>query len=148
MNRERTGEKTRKRTRTRARHPVGGLRTRLVATFVAVALISAVTATALAYREARTAVLQRTQNTAVNDVRARVGAVAVDFDLPPDQRSLDRFAARVSEGIGGRIVAVRYRDLSATSDPYADTASRIGAGLRAAVRAGDDAVFQRVRWRD
>ncbi|MGW3085885.1 ATP-binding protein [Streptomyces sp. NPDC001108] len=148
MNRERTGEKTRKRTWTRARHPVGGLRTRLVATFVAVALISAVTATALAYREARTAVLQRTQNTAVNDVRARVGAVAVDFDLPPDQRSLDRFAARVSEGIGGRIVAVRYRDLSATSDPYADTASRIGAGLRAAVRAGDDAVFQRVRWRD
>ncbi|MFF2007613.1 ATP-binding protein [Streptomyces sp. NPDC058195] len=133
--------------RARARHPVGGLRTRLVATFVAVALISAVTATALAYREARTAVLQRTQNAAVDDVRERVGAVAADFDLPPDQQTMARFAARVSEGIGGRIVDVRYRDLSATSDTYADTASRIGPELRTAVRTGDDAVFQRVQWR-
>nr|WP_030121885.1 hypothetical protein [Streptomyces californicus] len=41
---------------------VGGLRVRLVVTFVLVALLSAVTATALAYRDARTAVLQRTQN--------------------------------------------------------------------------------------
>lgn len=80
------------------RRLVGGLRVRLVVTFVLVALLSAVTATALAYRDARTAVLQRTQNTAVNDLRERVATVAAGFDLPPDQRSLSRFAAQVSRG--------------------------------------------------
>ncbi|MGW0958247.1 ATP-binding protein [Streptomyces gelaticus] len=130
----------------RSRYLVGGLRTRLVVTFVVVALVSAVTATALAYRDARTAVLQRTQNAAVNDLRARVGAVAADFDVPPDQRSLSRFAAKVSEGIGGKIVVARYQDLSAVSDSLADTTSRITAELRTAVMTGDDAKFQRVQW--
>ncbi|MGW1408158.1 ATP-binding protein [Streptomyces sp. NPDC002403] len=133
--------------RRRSLRLVGGLRTRLVVTFVVVALISAVTATALAYRDARTAVLQRTQNAAVNDLRERVGAVAADFDLPPDQRSLSRFAAKVSEGIGGNIVVARYQDLSAVSDSFADTTSRITVELRTAVMTGGDAEFQRVRWR-
>ncbi|WUT32782.1 HAMP domain-containing histidine kinase [Streptomyces sp. NBC_00691] len=124
------------------------MRTRLVVTFVVVALISAVTATALAYRDARTAVLRRTQDAAVNDVRARVTAVAADFDLPPDQRSLGRFAAKVSDGLGARIVVARYQDLVAVSDPLADTEGRITVELRSAVRAGDGTRFQRVMWRD
>ncbi|MFJ9678411.1 ATP-binding protein [Streptomyces sp. NPDC101194] len=131
----------------RTRRLVGGLRTRLVVTFVVVALISAVTATALAYRDARTAVLQRTQNAAVDDVRERVTSIAADFDVPPDQRTLSRFATKVSEGIGARIVVVRYQDLVAVSDSLADTEGRITAELRAAVRAGGGARFQRVVWR-
>ncbi|MER5771709.1 HAMP domain-containing sensor histidine kinase [Streptomyces sp. NPDC001985] len=123
------------------------MRLRLVVAFVIVALASAVTATALAYRDARTAVLQRTQNAAVDDIRQRVGAVAADFDLPPDQRSLARFAAKVSEGIGARIVVARYQDLSAVSDALAETEGRITTELRAAVRAGEGARFQRVMWR-
>ncbi|MET9092999.1 HAMP domain-containing sensor histidine kinase [Streptomyces cyaneofuscatus] len=130
-----------------SRRLVGGLRVRLVVTFVVVALISAVTATALAYRDARTAVLQRTQNAAVNDLRERVGVVAADVDLPPDERTLARFASKVSEGIGARIVVARYQDLSATSDSLAETEGRITAELRAAVRAGSGARFQRVEWR-
>lgn len=130
-----------------SRRFVGGLRVRLVVTFVLVALVSAVTATALAYRDARTAVLQRTQNTAVDDLRERVAAVAAGLDLPPDQRSLSRFAAKVSEGLGARTVVARHQDLSAVSDAYADTEGRITAELRAAVRAGDGARFQRVQWR-
>ncbi|MFE5542475.1 ATP-binding protein [Streptomyces sp. NPDC056534] len=132
----------------RSRRLVGGLRTRLVVTFVVVALISAVTATALAYRDARTAVLRRTQDAAVNDVRTRVTAVAAEVDLPPDQRSLARFAAKVSDGLGARIVVARYQDLVAVSDPLADTEGRITVGLRSAVRAGDGARFQRVMWRN
>ncbi|MFF2405321.1 ATP-binding protein [Streptomyces sp. NPDC058092] len=131
----------------RSRRLVGGLRTRLVATFVAVALISAVTATALAYREARTAILQRTQNAAVNDLRERATAVAADFDLPPDQQSLSRFAAKVSEGVGVRPVVARYQDLVAVSDSLAGTEDLITIDLRTAVRAGDGARFQRVVWR-
>lgn len=130
-----------------SRRLVGGLRVRLVVTFVLVALVSAVTATALAYRDARTAVLQRTQNTAVNDLRERVAVVGAGLDLPPDQRSLSRFAAKVSEGLGARIVVARHQDLTAVSDAYADTEGRITAELRAAVRSGDGARFQRVQWR-
>lgn len=117
-------------------------------TFVVVALISAVTATALAYRDARTAVLRRTQDAAVNDLRTRVTTVAAEVDLPPDQRSLARFAAKVSDGLGARIVVARYQDLVAVSDPLADTEGRITVGLRSAVRAGDGARFQRVTWRN
>ncbi|MFJ5137691.1 ATP-binding protein [Streptomyces sp. NPDC088707] len=134
--------------RGRSRRLVGGLRTRLVVAFVVVALISAVTATALAYRDARTAVLRRTQDAAVNDVRTRVTAVVADFDLPPDQRSLARFAAKVSDGLGARIVVARHQDLVAVSDPLADTEGRITVELRSAVRAGDGTRFQRVTWRD
>ncbi|RSS57626.1 sensor histidine kinase [Streptomyces sp. WAC01280] len=123
------------------------MRTRLVGAFVVVALVSAVTATALAYRDARTAVLQRTQNAAVNDLRERVTAVAADFDVPPDQRSLSRFAAKVSDGIGARIVVARYQDLVAVSDSLADTEGRITAELRTAVRTGTGSRFQRVMWR-
>ncbi len=141
------GSPRRRSLRLGSRRLVGGLRVRLVVTFVLVALLSAVTATALAYRDARTAVLQRTQNTAVNDLRERVATVAAGFDLPPDQRSLSRFAAQVSEGLGARIVVARHQDLTAVSDAYADTEGRITAELRAAVRAGDGARFQRVQWR-
>lgn len=134
----------------RSRRLAGGLRVRLVAGFVIIALISAVTATALAYRDARTAILQRTQNTAVNDLRERVGAIAADFDVPPDQESLAGFAGRVSAGIGigSPIVVARYQDLVAVSDPLADTDGRITTELRAAVRAGERARFQRVMWRE
>ncbi|MFE1547630.1 ATP-binding protein [Streptomyces sp. NPDC058718] len=134
--------------RSRGSRFAGGLRTRLVVAFVVVALLSAVTATALAYRDARTAVLQRTQNAAVNDLRERVTAVAADFDVPPDQRSLSRFAAKVSDGIGARIVVARYQDLVAVSDSLADTEGRITAELRTAVRTGTGSRFQRVMWRD
>ncbi|MFV6026210.1 ATP-binding protein [Streptomyces sp. NPDC056264] len=149
----RTGRRSRPRSsggrpERRSRRLVGGLRTRLVVTFVVVALISAVTATALAYRDARTAVLRRTQDAAVNDLRTRVTAVAAEVDLPPDQRSLARFAAKVSDGLGARIVVARYQDLVAVSDPLADTEGRITVGLRSAVRAGDGARFQRVMWRN
>ncbi|MEU7019279.1 ATP-binding protein [Streptomyces sp. NPDC046203] len=130
----------------RVRRFAGGLRARLVVTFVLVALVSAVTSTALAYRDARTAILRRTQDTAVHDLRERAGSVAADFDLPPDQRALSRFAAKVSDGLGARIVVARYRDLVAVSDAYADTSGRITPELRAAVRAGDGARFQRVTW--
>ncbi|MFE7426561.1 ATP-binding protein [Streptomyces sp. NPDC057545] len=123
------------------------MRTRLVVTFVLVALVSALTATTLAYRDARTAVLRRTQDTAVDDLRERATAVAADFDLPPDQESLSRFAAKVSDGLGARIVVARYQDLVAVSDMLADTKERITVELRAAVTTGNGARFQRVTWR-
>ncbi|WUC97740.1 HAMP domain-containing histidine kinase [Streptomyces sp. NBC_00525] len=130
------------------RRVTGGLRLRLVLAFVVVALLSAATATALAYRDARTAVLQRAQNATVKDFRDQVGTVSADFDLPPSQKSLFRFAAKVSERTGGRTVVARYRSLSATSDTFAGPTPWLTAELRAAVTTGDSAVFQRVRWQE
>ncbi|MFD4832035.1 ATP-binding protein [Streptomyces uncialis] len=135
--------------RRRPRRLIGGLRVRLVVAFVVVALISAVTATALAYRDARTAVLQRTQQAAVHDLRDQVTAVAADFEIPPDQRSLSRFTAQVAEGLvsDSRVVIARYQDLVAVSDSRVDPDARISPELRTAVHIGDEARFQRVMWR-
>lgn len=130
----------------RRRLRYGGLRTRLVVTFVIVALISAATATGLAYRESRTAVLKRAQQAAMTDFRNRVSEVAADFDIPPDQRGLTRFTTNVSHRLGGgAIVVTRYRDLTATSDTLADQ-TRITPELRATVRTTGRMNFQRVEW--
>ncbi|MFJ2743538.1 ATP-binding protein [Streptomyces sp. NPDC087440] len=125
---------------------LGGLRTRLVVAFVLVALVSAVTSTALAYRESRTAVLQRAQDSFQKDFLARVNTVVPEVVMPPDVRSLASLATRVSEGLGGApLVVARYQDLKATSDSLADD-SRISPQLRAAVASQDRTSFQRVQY--
>ncbi|MFC5253301.1 ATP-binding protein [Streptomyces nigrescens] len=124
---------------------VGGLRSRLVVTFVLVTLLSAVTTAALAHRECRNAVLKRAQNTTMTEFRNRVSEVAADIDIPPDQSTLTRFAASVSRGLGADIVVARYHDLTATSDSLADQ-TRITPELRTAVRTAGRMHFQRVEW--
>ncbi|MER5930924.1 HAMP domain-containing sensor histidine kinase [Streptomyces sp. NPDC002054] len=122
----------------------GGLRSRLLAAFVLVALVSAATATGLAYRESRTAVLKRAQQAVMADFLEQVGEAAADVDMPPDRRSLIRFAENVSNGLDrGTLVVAHYRDLRVTSDTMADQ-TRITPELRAAVRAGGRTNFQRV----
>ncbi|MFE3768012.1 ATP-binding protein [Streptomyces sp. NPDC059122] len=129
----------------RLRARLGGLRIRLVVTFVLVTLISAVTSTTLAYRESRVAVLERAQNALQTDFRNRVGDVAADLDIPVDQSTLTRFAVSVSRGLGDDIVVARYHDLTATSDSLADQ-TRITPELRTAVRTTGRMRFQRVEW--
>ncbi|MER7348251.1 HAMP domain-containing sensor histidine kinase [Streptomyces aurantiacus] len=136
-----------RRPRVRALRRLGGLRARLVVAFVLVALVSAVTATALAYRESRTAVLQRKQDAVLTDVRNRVEQAAADFDVPADEVSLTRFAAGIADGLGGdAVVVTQYRSLKASSDASADR-TRITPALREAVRTRDRMSFQRVDWR-
>ncbi|MGA4840661.1 ATP-binding protein [Streptomyces sp. G45] len=125
-----------------------GLRTRLVVAFLAVALLGTVTATALAYREASDALLKRAQDSAQDDLRARVDILAPDFGIPPDQRSLKRFAASVAAGLAERpLVVARYENLKAASDGPPDD-PRITSDLRAAVRASGRMSAQRVTYRD
>ncbi|MEU6327926.1 HAMP domain-containing sensor histidine kinase [Streptomyces sp. NPDC047049] len=122
-----------------------GLRGRLIITVVVVALISAVTATALAYRESRDAVLKRAQSAAVDDFHNRVGQLATELDVPPDLRSLTRFATEVSSGLHGSLVLARYREYTASSDASADR-TRITPELRAAVRDRARVSQQRVEY--
>ncbi|QEV19390.1 sensor histidine kinase [Streptomyces alboniger] len=121
----------------------GGLRARLVVAFVLVALVSAVTATGLAYRESRTAVLDRKQDAVRSDFRGRVEQVAADLSMPPDEVSLTRFAVSVAEGLGDAVVVAEYRSLTASSDASADR-TRISRSLRDAVRDRNRMSLQRV----
>ncbi|WP_432000306.1 ATP-binding protein [Streptomyces sioyaensis] len=122
---------------------IGGLRGRLIVTVVVVALISAVTATALAYRESREAVLKRAQSAAVDDFRNRIEQLAPELDVPTDRRAMDRFAHDVSSGLRGSLVVARYREVTAVTDPSADR-TRITPELRAAVRTHSRVSLQRV----
>lgn len=145
---DRSAAKTAPRSAARARWRLprfDGLRGRLIITVVVVALISAVTATALAYRESRDAVLKRAQSAAVNDFHSRVGQLATELDVPPDLRSLTRFATEASSGLHGSLVLARYREYTASSDASADR-TRITPELRAAVRTHTRVSHQRVEY--
>nr|WP_323451460.1 HAMP domain-containing sensor histidine kinase [Streptomyces sp. YSPA8] len=133
-----------RRPRLRVRRWFGGLRTRLVVAFVLVALVSAVTTSALAYRESRTAVLERKQDAVLTDFTNRVDQAAADFDVPADEASLNRFATGIADGLGDdALVVARYRSLTASSDASADR-TRITPALRDAVRKYNRMSFQRV----
>ncbi|WP_055566678.1 sensor histidine kinase [Streptomyces atriruber] len=121
----------------------GGLRGRLVVAFVLVAVVSAVTATGLAYRESRNAVLERKQDAVRTDFKNRVDQAAADLAMPPDEVSLTRFAVGVADGLGDTVVVAEYRTLTASSDASADR-TRISGSLRDAVRTRNRMSLQRV----
>ncbi|WP_411146286.1 ATP-binding protein [Streptomyces sp. x-80] len=123
---------------------LGGLRGRLTAAFVLGCLLITVTATALAYRQARTAIVERVQAHAMQELRSSVADAAADFDVPPDQRSLTRFAMQVAEHLGdtSKIMA-RYGTLTGVSDETADY-SLISNELRDAISREGRLVFQRI----
>ncbi len=63
-----------------------GLRTRLIAAFLLVAAISAVSTAALTYQQARTAILKQSQDTAVSSLRDQLETQSIT--LPMDQQQL------------------------------------------------------------
>ncbi|MET9296055.1 ATP-binding protein [Streptomyces sp. NPDC003077] len=74
---------------------VSGLRARLVVAFVLVAAVSALTTSALTYREARNAILQRSQDTAIQDLRGQINSLAPDLAVPPARADLDEFTRQL-----------------------------------------------------
>ncbi|WP_267716885.1 sensor histidine kinase [Streptomyces sp. CoH17] len=122
-----------------------GLRLRLVVAFTLVAVVATVTTGALTFREARTGVLQQSQDTVIEEFRHRVNTLVPNYRFPPEPADLQSFADDVSRG--GRSqpwrVLVAYRDASATSvpdDPFAELSS----AMRESVRSRRATVFQRV----
>lgn len=102
----------------------------------------------LAYREARTAILKRAQDSFQRSLHDRVTTVAPDIDLPPTERGLTELAERLSRSLDGApLVVSRYRELQGTSDSLADQ-SRITPKLREAVRTRSTMSFQRVTHHD
>ncbi|WP_189233440.1 sensor histidine kinase [Streptomyces flaveolus] len=124
---------------------LGGLRLRLVVAFAFVAAAATVTTGALTFREARTGILQQSQDTVIEDFRDRVNALVPNYRFPPDRTDLESFAADVARG--GRSqnwrVLAAYRELSATSTP-GDAFGELSPGMRESVRSRRATVFQRV----
>jgi len=128
------------------RRRLRGLRARLVVAFALVATVAAATTGALTFREARTGVLQQSQDTVIRQLRTQVSQRAPDLFFPPTRPELGRFAHDIAdtEATGSWRVLVAYGDLSASSvpdDPFAE----LTPAVRKAVAAGRATVFQRVR---
>ncbi|MFJ4500353.1 ATP-binding protein [Streptomyces sp. NPDC088864] len=120
-----------------------GLRTRLVAAFLFVAAVSAATTAALTYREARSAILQQAQDTAVAQFRDRVGSYSVTLPLDAEQLRRLCLALARSGSAHSWTVFAEYGELkvSSTDRPSSEV---ITADLRDATRASAHGSFQRV----
>lgn len=129
----------------RPRFRLSGLRGRLLVAFVLVSALSAVTATVLAYDQARDAILKRADTSALREFRDRVREAVREFDVPPDRAAMTKLANAVAAGARDARVVVRYRDLSATVGDVADQAM-ITAELRSDVRTRQRVGTQRVEW--
>ncbi|WBO61513.1 sensor histidine kinase [Streptomyces camelliae] len=122
-----------------------GLRVRLVVAFGLVAVVAALSTGALTFREARTGILQQSQDTVIRLLRDRVDTLAPDLAFPPAQRDLSSFATEVAQGDPARRwrVLVTYHGLSATSIPQ-DPFTEPTPALRRAATTQTPTVFQRV----
>jgi two-component system sensor histidine kinase MtrB len=88
--------------------PLRGLRPRLLTSFVLVAMASSLGTGALAFREARTGVLQQSQDSVINQFRTSVDAVAPYIPFPPEQSDLQSAVDQVlyaNRASGWRIMA-------------------------------------------
>ncbi|MFH8787923.1 ATP-binding protein [Streptomyces roseoverticillatus] len=119
-----------------------GLRARLVLAFLLVAALSALTTAALTFREARTAILKRTQDTAIEALRSQVNSQVPDYTFPLSQQSLQDLQHRLNAAGSAQrwTIQLRYRGggLTPGGNPR-----RIPQGVQEKVRAGIPA-FQRL----
>ncbi|WP_406456782.1 HAMP domain-containing histidine kinase [Streptomyces sp. NBC_00876] len=120
-----------------------GLRTRLIAAFLFVAAVSAATTATLTYREARSAILQQAQDTAVDQFRDRVSAKGIS--LPLDRTWLREMCLSLArEGKSHTwTVFAEYGNLRASSSDR-PSSTVITPVLRAAARGNSHGSFQRV----
>jgi two-component system sensor histidine kinase MtrB len=116
-----------------------------VAAFGLVAAAAALSTGALTFREARTGILQQSQDTVIRLLRERIGTLAPGLTFPPGQADLAVFATEVAQGDPSRNwrVLVTYHGLSATSEPQ-DAFTELTPALREAATTQTPTVFQRV----
>jgi two-component system sensor histidine kinase MtrB len=124
---------------------LGGLRIRLMVAFVLVAVVATVTTGALAFRAARTGLLQQGQDTVISQFRDAVDSIAPSLNFPPSQADLQLFATQIAtaQRTAGWRVMVTYGGLRVTSTP-SDAFTELTPAMRESVRTRSATVFQRV----
>ncbi|WP_416968701.1 ATP-binding protein [Streptomyces sp. 4F14] len=120
--------------------PFRGLRSRLIVAFVLVAAVAATATGALTLREARTGILQQSQDAVIRQLRSHVGQRAPGLAFPPDRAQLRRFAADIAANDGSWRVLAEYRGVSA-----GDRLDELTPQIRESVANSRATVFQRVR---
>ncbi|GCD33535.1 two-component sensor histidine kinase [Streptomyces chrestomyceticus JCM 4735] len=123
-----------------------GLRARLVVAFLLVAAVSALTTAALTYREARNAILQRSQDTAIKDLRGQVNSLAPDLAVPPTRADVDEFSRQLDRSGKARDwdVYVQYKGLAENDRSQLRNPVIVPAELRESVETRHVTAFQRV----
>ncbi|GCD41500.1 sensor histidine kinase [Streptomyces paromomycinus] len=123
-----------------------GLRARLVVAFLLVAAVSALTTAALTYREARNAILQRSQDTAIKDLRGQVNSLAPDLAVPPTRADVDEFSRQLDRSGKARDwdVYVQYKGLAENDRSQLRNPVVVPAELRESVETRHVTAFQRV----
>ncbi|MYR59218.1 HAMP domain-containing protein, partial [Streptomyces sp. SID625] len=124
----------------------GGLRLRLVAGFTVVAVASCLSTGVLTFREARTGVLQQSQDAVVRQFRDSVDARAPGFPEAPGKADLNSIVADLAythRSQQWRFLAT-YGGLRAVYGPQ-DSFDVLTPELRRSVSTRAAAVFQRVR---
>ncbi|MFG2000617.1 sensor histidine kinase [Spirillospora sp. NPDC048911] len=117
-----------------------GLRPRLVVAFLLVALLSALLTAALTFRQARSAILDRTQNSAVHDLRLQVDSLVPNLPPDPTDADLRVFARQLDRASGSR----GWRTtVSRNGGPPIGTVGEISSTLRAAIKDGDKTFYER-----
>ncbi|MEU5685893.1 two-component sensor histidine kinase [Streptomyces venezuelae] len=130
--------------------PPRGLRVRLVVAFLLVSALSALITAALTFRQARSAILDRTQDNAVHELRAQVDSLAPDLPFPPTTQDLRNFTLQLDRAGTSRDwrTAASYRGGPPVSAPGAERSTAIPAALREAVGQRKDAVVRQRVERD
>ncbi|WP_199551761.1 cell wall metabolism sensor histidine kinase WalK [Streptomyces sp. N35] len=110
-----------------------GLRTRLVAAFLAVSALSALLTATLTFRQARAAILDRTQDSAVGDLRTQIDSLAPGVPVPPTGDDLTVLVRQLDRAGGSRgwHTAAQYRFADGTVRTAGDLTA-VPAELRAA----------------
>ncbi|WP_329135212.1 HAMP domain-containing histidine kinase [Streptomyces sp. NBC_01476] len=122
-----------------------GLRFRLVVGFAIVAVVSALSTGLLAFREARTGVLQQSQDAVIKQFRDSIDSLAPGIPPAPTQNDLQNLVsavARAHQSQGWQVLATYggTRALAAPADAFAELTPE----LRESVATRRAAVFQRV----
>ncbi|MFC8246145.1 ATP-binding protein [Streptomyces chartreusis] len=121
-----------------------GLRPRLVVAFVLVAALSELITATLTFRQARSAILDRTQNSAVHDLRLQIDSLAPNLPNNPTDTDLRIFARQLDRASGSR---GRHTGVSRDGGPLIGSTRDVSNALRDATRSGDT-FYERVEHAD
>ncbi|MEU2271406.1 HAMP domain-containing sensor histidine kinase [Streptomyces olindensis] len=122
-----------------------GLRPRLVVAFVLVAALSASITALLTFRQARSSILDRTQNSAVRELRLQIASLAPNLPADPTDVDLRIFARRLDSASDAH---GRHTAVARGGGPLIGTASGVSGALRDAAENGDATFYERVEHAD
>ncbi|ANW17019.1 sensor histidine kinase [Streptomyces clavuligerus] len=120
-----------------------GLRVRLVAAFLLAAAFGALLTAGLTFQQARSAILERTQDSAVADLRTQLDSLAPDLTMPPSNNDLRDLTLQLDRAGGARAWRSSASYQGGDPVPASPDAPPVPRGLRETVRDTGEAAYER-----